>query len=148
MQKETTAAEFIEPGAFARRALPLLVLAGAAALFAIDPLWAQLTAYVNTLGLCAKLRFGQGLVFAFAAIPLLMVAFSAWRALRIVRSRQSPPPGTLVFGKTRIHRGRRATLDALGWALIALALAAACAFAGPKGMELFAPVFGNVDACR
>jgi hypothetical protein len=53
----------------------------------------------------------------FTGLPLFAAAVLglplAWRGLRIVRDRRSPPLGAKVFLRTRLRRGRKAVL--IGW---------------------------------
>jgi hypothetical protein len=59
-------------------------------------------------------------MFGFGALLLPVVIYLALLALRIVESRQFPPPGTQVLRDTRIVRGRKALIRGLAMGLCAV----------------------------
>ena len=118
--------EYIDPTPGSRRRLIVIF---AVALFVGLPLLEGVKLFgeqIEAKELCDQIaKFN--LLWAFACGAWAAVgAYLAWLGVRVLTFNQWPLPGTKVFRRTRIHRGRSAKLRALG------VLAAAVIFvAGP-----------------
>jgi len=120
-------AQFIEPTPAGRRKLVAMLL-GAVVAGLVIKLWLSPAyfAHIRGLPVCDQLPWLRGTLISAMVIPFLIAA--AWAvptALKLLRHGQSPLPGTLVFVRTPIKRGRAVRWRAYGlfaWSAVALML--------------------------
>lgn len=124
-KKQAPAPEFAEPAPGDR-----FKIAGSAAALAIGLAlihWLAVRptlAWVRTLPGCEQATWLSGLlVGAMALLPLLGAAVFVPIAVRVFQHDRMPPPGTWLWQRTRVWRGRRARWTAM--AMVAWAVAAA-----------------------
>jgi hypothetical protein len=122
--------EFIEPTRESRRNLLLLIaigiVVGTSFKFWLMP---ALFAHINSLPLCDRLRWLRACLLGAISTPPLFALWAIPHAIRLLKLNQSPLPGTWVFQRTSIQRGRVVRLRAY---FLLVTSVAACAF----------PVFG------
>lgn len=80
-------------------------------------------AWVRTLPICERIEWlSTLLVGTMALMPLLGGAVLVPLAFRVLKHRRVPPPGTWLWRRTRVWRGRRAQWVAgamLAWVVLA-----------------------------
>jgi len=105
--------QFSEPTRQGRRNLLLMVAIGilvAAALqFWLKPAF---FAHLNALPLCDRLKWLRVWLLGAIATPPLFALWGIPQAIRLFKLNQSPLPGTWVFRRTPIKRGRVVRLQA------------------------------------
>lgn len=114
--------EYIEPTPEGRRNL-LLLTAAAIIVGGAFKLWLtpHFFAYIATLPPCDQLPWLRGCLLAAIATPALFGAWGIPHAIRILKAKQSPLPGTWVFRRRPIKRGRALRIYAAGLILVSLA---------------------------
>lgn len=122
MASDATNQDFIEPTRESRRNLLVLivvaVLVGAAIKFWAMPAF---FAHVASLPRCEQIaRLRESLVVLVCTPPLFAV-FHIPYAIRMIKLNQAPLPGTWVFVRTPIRRGRVVMLRACLMLLLSLA---------------------------
>jgi len=120
-------AEFIEPTPASRRKLAIFLVAALIGGVALIELAQGHLAELRTRPVCEAIDpFLSWLAFVLGGL-LLCAAWVAWMARRALRVNQWPLPGTLVFRRTPIRRGRPVVWRAyamLAWAILVVALIA------------------------
>jgi len=105
--------EFIEPTREGRRNLLLIaavgIIAAGSLQFWLKPL---LLAQLASLPLCERLRWLRICLLGAIATPPAFALWAVPHALRLHKFGQSPLPGTWVFRRTPIRRGRIVRLQA------------------------------------
>jgi hypothetical protein len=115
--------EFLEPTWAQRWRILALLFASFVAWLAMKIYWRGFMAWIRAKPLCEETAWLRGLLVVAALLGALVVWTLAWRAWRIHGSGQNPPPGMLVFFRTRVRRGPWVQLDALYLVLLASAIA-------------------------
>ena len=101
-------AQFIEPTPTGRRKIVAMILGALVAAMVIK-LWLSPAyfRYIDGLSVCDQLPWLRGTLISAMVIPLVVAAvWAVPTALKLLRHGQSPLPGTLVFVRTPIQRGR------------------------------------------
>jgi hypothetical protein len=108
-------AEYIEPTRESRRNLLLLVVVAIAVGGAIRFwLFPALFAHIGTLPKCGQIKWLRNCLIVVVASPPLYALWAVPHAMRMLKLNQSPLPGTWVFRRTPIARGRVVRLRAFG----------------------------------
>ena len=120
-------AEFIEPTPASRRKIIAMILGGVIAGLIIK-LWLSPAyfGHIRNLPACEQLPWLRDTLIVGMLLPLVIaVAWAIPTALKLLQYGQSPLPGTLVFVRTPIKRGRAVRWRAYGlfaWSVVALVL--------------------------
>jgi hypothetical protein len=117
--------EFIEPTLANRKKLAALIVSVIVLGVTVDRwLFPAYFGYIGRLAVCAQLPWLRGSLIAMMMLPIVIAAsWAVPQALRLLSYGQSPPPGTWVFVRTRIKRGRTVRWQAYGlllWSLVAV----------------------------
>jgi hypothetical protein len=114
--------EFIEPTRESRRNLLLLavvgIVVGVSLQFWLKPVFLE---HMSSLPLCDRLKWLRACLLGVIATPPLLAFWSIPHAIKLLKLDQSPLPGTWVFQRTPIRRGRVVRLKA--YFLLVLSLA-------------------------
>jgi hypothetical protein len=105
--------EFIEPTRESRRNL-LLLIAVVAVSGGLIKFWLMpaFFAHIATLPRCDQIVWLRNTVLAVLATPPVMALWSVPHSLRLLKLNQSPLPGTWVFRRTPVRRGRSVRIQA------------------------------------
>jgi len=120
-------AQFIEPTPAGRRKIVAMILGGMVAALVIK-LWLSPAyfAHIRGLPVCDQLPWLRNTLIVGMLLPLVVaLAWAIPTALKLLQHGQSPLPGTLVFVRTPIKRGRAVLWRAYGlfaWSVFAAML--------------------------
>jgi hypothetical protein len=120
---------FVESSARSRKKLLLLYVIAAFAYLAIDIYWPRLMTYIQSLPLCARISWLRGIAIAFFACLASVPVMLCWHARKVLRFRQLPLPGALVFYRTKIQRGPWVVLQAYFLFFMAVVIAVGLVYA-------------------
>ena len=113
--------EFIEPTREIRRKLLLLIalflLAGATLKFWLMPAF---FAHIDSLPRCDQVTWLRATLICLMAIPPLLACWAVPQAISLLKHNQFPLPGTWVFQRTQIKRGRPVLFRAYSLLLLAV----------------------------
>ena len=141
-----TSEDFLEPTRESRRNLALiwtlLAAVGALIVWWLKP---ALLSYVMALPACEQLPWLRAFVVAALVSPLAIAAWAANHARKVLRCGQLPLPGTWVFQRTPILRGRRAQLRAYLLLVAAVGAVAIPALGWPSIRQT--PLFVTPSSC-
>jgi len=116
--------EFIEPTSASRRKLAIFFVAALVVGVLVIELLEAYLAELKTRPLCETIEPLSVLSISILGGLLLCAAWGAWLARKTLKLNQWPLPGTWVFRRTPIQRGRRVIWRAyaiLAWAVLMLA---------------------------
>jgi hypothetical protein len=105
--------DLLEPTPRGRRNLILLCIGAVAVAFALK-IWLMPTlfGYINSLPVCDQLPWWRAVLISTVALLPLAAVQSTLYARKLIKSGQNPPPGTWVFRRTPIKRGRMVRVQA------------------------------------
>ena len=112
-----------------RRIVLYIVIGSVIALSAKLVFFPWLKGYVSISDRVEALHRFKIVMFGFGAALLPVVIYLALYAVRIIKSRQFPPPGTQVLRDTPVVRGKKALIRGLGIGLCAAWLLGCAIFA-------------------
>ena len=140
--------EFIESSpTYWVRALALFALAALCSV-AIDLYWPKLMQFVKALPLCDQIPWWRSIVIGLASPFILASGLLASAGWKVLRFRQWPLPGTLVWRRTKIKRGPRVLLHAYMSFAVAGAIVAGLAFLAHLAWPIVRPVFTTWPGCN
>jgi len=122
-------AEFLEPTPASRRKLTALLVAALAGGASLIEWLKSYLAELKSRPICDTLEPVLVLGILILASLLLLSAWVAWTARKVLRLDQWPLPGTWVFRRTPIQRGRKVVLRAYAMLGLAVLVVAFVAFA-------------------
>jgi hypothetical protein len=114
--------EFIEPTPESRRNLLLLFFAALVVAGALK-FWLMPALFSHIAGLprCEQLRWLRGVLLVAIATPAIFGMWAIPQSLRLFKLNQSPLPGTWVWRRTPVRRGRAVRLRAAYVLVVGLA---------------------------
>ena len=138
--------EYIESTPTMRRRL-LVVFVAIAMIAAVLEFWVKpaLFEFVNSLPACERLPWWRGLILSALGILPLVAVSQFILARRMLIACQYPLPGSWVFRRTAVKRGRQVQIRAYGLIVIGLAEIAAALYFGWQ--ILGSPLFTVAEQC-
>ena len=140
--------EFIEPNASRRRTAIALLVAGILCYVAILHYWPELMQLVKALPLCDQIPWWRAMVIGLASPFILAPAFLARDGYKVLRFRQWPLPGTLVWRRTKIKRGPWVLVHAFMSFAMAGVIVAGFAYFAHLAWPSVRPVFTSWPECN
>lgn len=140
--------DFIEPTTKSRLKVALFVALCLVFVAATHVFWPRFMQHIQALPLCDQLPWLQAILIAFYLFSPFTAIVLIRHARKIFSSNQVPPPGTLVFFRTPIRRGRTAALHAYASIAVAVSAIAIPLFFVAKAWPTVSPIFISVAQCR
>ena len=139
---------YLDPTTNGRLKLASLAVAGMLFVAAVKAYWPMLMGHITSLPFCEQLPWYQGMLLWACSLCPFAVLVLIRHARRILASGQVPPPGTLVFFRTPIKRGRTALLHAYTSIAVAGTSVVVAIFVAARVWPAVSPIFISVARCK
>ena len=139
---------YIDPTTNSRLKLASLAVLGTLFVAAVKAYWPALMGHITSLPFCEQLPWYQGMLLWACSLCPFAVLVLIRHARKILACGQVPPPGTLVFFRTPIRRGRTALLHAYASIAVAGASVIVAIVLAARAWPVLSPMFISVARCK
>lgn len=139
--------EFVEPSPTGKARLIVVYLAAMAACAVPFLTWPRVASSIGHLPACEQVPWLRGYLVGTLAVLLLFAAAVGRHGYKILRFRQLPLPGAVVFRRTSVRRGARVIVQGYVLCAVAVVVVAGLLSILPEAWGFFRPLFVSTGRC-